>query len=56
MRDIKSIPLYVKKASLVTLHPAGSYHFSGEEEIGSLEIDHPQEFWKNSKYLIIAVK
>lgn len=55
IRDLKSIPLYVKKASLITLHPAGSYHFAGEEEIGSLEIDNPQEFWKNSKYLIIAV-
>ncbi|MGV8136164.1 MAG: hypothetical protein AB2L20_13200 [Mangrovibacterium sp.] len=55
LRDLKSIPLYVKKAELITTHPAGSYHFAGENEIESLEIDHPQEFWKTSKYLVIAI-
>lgn len=55
IRDLKSIPLYVKKATLVTTHPAGSYHFSGGQEIESLEIDNPQEFWKTSRFLVIAV-
>jgi hypothetical protein len=56
IRDLKSIPLYVKKAVLVTTHPAGSYHFTGEGEIESLDIDNPQEFWKTSKYLVIAIE
>ncbi|MEL7587282.1 MAG: hypothetical protein AAGU19_11270 [Prolixibacteraceae bacterium] len=55
IRDLKSLPLYVKKATLITTHPAGSYHFSGGKEIESLEIDNPQEFWKTSRYLIIAI-
>jgi hypothetical protein len=55
IRDLKSIPLYVKKAVLVTTHPTGSYHFTGEKEIESLDIDNPQEFWKTSKYLVIAI-
>ena len=55
IRDLKSIPLYVKKAVLITTHPAGSYHFTGEDEIESLDIDQPQEFWKTSRYLVIAI-
>jgi len=55
IRDLKSLPLYVKKAVLVTPHPTGSYHFTGEKEIESLDIDNPQEFWKTSKYLVIAI-
>jgi len=55
IRDLKSIPLFVKKAELVTTHTAGSYHFAGDGEIESLEIDNPQEFWKTSKYLVIAI-
>lgn len=55
IRDLKMIPLYVKKAVLVTTHPAESYHFTGENEIESLDIDHPQEFWKTSKFLVIAI-
>lgn len=55
VRDLKSIPLYVRKAELITIHPAGSYHFSGDKEIESLDIDNPSEFWKTSKYLVIAI-
>ncbi len=56
IRDLKSLQLYVKKAQLITNHPAGSYHFVGEKPIESLVIDNPQEFWKTSKYLIIAIE
>lgn len=55
IRDLKSIPLYVKKAELVSTHPAGSYHFTREDKIESLDIDHPQEFWKASRYLVIVI-
>lgn len=57
MRDLQRIPLYVEKATLVTPHPEGSWHFAREgEEIESLEIDNTREFWKNSRYLVIVVK
>ncbi|MDD4193075.1 MAG: hypothetical protein PHI28_17200 [Mangrovibacterium sp.] len=55
IRDLKSIPLYVKKAELVSTHPAGSYHFTREDKIESLDIDHPQEFWKASRYLVLVI-
>jgi DNA repair exonuclease SbcCD ATPase subunit len=55
IRDLKSIPLFVKKAVLITTHTVGSYHFTGEDEIESLDIDNPKEFWKTSKYLVIAI-
>ena len=56
IRDLKSLQLYVKKAQLITNHPAGSYHFVGKKPIESLVIDNPQEFWKTSKYLIIVIE
>ncbi|MCW0484895.1 hypothetical protein [Gaoshiqia sediminis] len=55
IRELTSLDLHVKKAQLVTSHPEGSYHFEGEKPVESLVIDNPQEFWKSSKYLIIAV-
>lgn len=55
IRELTSLDLHVKKAQLVTSHPEGSYHFEGEKPVESLVIDNPKEFWKSSKYLIIAV-
>lgn len=56
IRDLKSLPLYVDRASLITNHPAGSYHFNGENNIESLVIDDPQEFWRTSRYLVITIR
>jgi hypothetical protein len=56
-RDFPSISLMVKKAQLITTHPEGSFHFTGNEKtIESLTIDKPEEFWKASKYLVILVE
>lgn len=55
IRELTNLDLHVKKAQLVTSHPEGSYHFEGEKPVESLVIDNPKEFWKSSKYLIIAV-
>ena len=55
IRQLTTLELHVKKASLVTIHPANSYHFEGNDLIEALVIDKPQEFWKTSKYLIIVV-
>lgn len=55
IREKTSIGLYCKKARLVTTHPTGSYTFTGEENVDTLEITKPEEFWKASKYLVIVI-
>lgn len=51
-----SFLIYSKKASLVTTHPEGSYEFKGNDnQIDSLVITNPEEFWKASKYLVVLV-
>ncbi len=55
IRDFSVLELSVKKVELVSTHPAGSYHFVGDKNVESLVIDNPAEFWKTSRYLIIAV-
>ncbi|MEX2592198.1 MAG: hypothetical protein WD426_05450 [Anditalea sp.] len=52
-----SIPLSGKKATVITVHPTGSYTITGAEEkdLDSLLITNPEEFWKASKYLVVVV-
>ncbi len=54
-RQLKSIPLFAKKAKLITSHPSSSYYFAGEDKIDSLVIKNSAEFWSVSKYLVILV-
>lgn len=56
IREFNQLTLNTKKASLVSYHPAGSYHFTGEKTVENLVIDKPEEFWKASKYLLIVVE
>lgn len=57
IRQFNQLPLNTKRAKLVTVHPAGSYHFSGtDKKVESLVIDKPEEFWSTSKYLLIVVE
>lgn len=56
IREFKLLTLNVKKAKLVTVHPAGSFHFTGTKTVESLVIDQPEEFWKASKYLLLVVE
>ncbi|WP_320019399.1 hypothetical protein [Labilibaculum manganireducens] len=52
-----TIPVSGKKVSLVTSHPSDSYRFEGtDKEIEAITILDPNEFWKASKYLVVAVK
>lgn len=52
-----TIPVVGKKVSLVTYHPSTSYRFEGtDKEIEAITILNPDEFWKASKYLVVAVK
>ncbi|RLD67673.1 MAG: hypothetical protein DRI95_04445 [Bacteroidetes bacterium] len=55
IRTTTSVPLLTKKAELITTHPANSYYFAGGEQIDSLVIKDPVQFWSVSKYLVILV-
>jgi hypothetical protein len=56
-RELKDIPLYAKKAKLITNHPEGSYSFEadGDGGVESLVIKDRKQFWKASDYLVIEV-
>lgn len=57
IRKTFSIPVKAGQAKLITEHPAGSYKFVTEnEQIASLEISNPKEFYKYSKYIVMEVK
>jgi hypothetical protein len=55
-KKVSSIPLFTKKAQLITSHPASSYYFAGKDKIDSLVIKKPDEFWSVSKYLVIMIE
>lgn len=55
--ETTTIPVVGKKVSLVTSHPSDSYRFEKtDKEIEAITILDPIEFWKASKYLVVAVK
>lgn len=57
IRETKSIPVNAKKAKLVSVHNEGSYEFQKEgETIAALEIKNPEEFWRQSKFMVLEVK
>lgn len=56
LRKLKEIPLYAKKAKLLSNQPAGSYELKKDESGNiTLMITNPQDFWSLSKYLVIQV-
>ncbi len=56
IRNLKAIPLFSKKARLITVHPQNSFKFTGENKTDSLVIVNPEEFWNASKYCVIVVE
>lgn len=56
VREFDFIPLNVKKAEVISVHPVGSFHISGERTADTLFIDNKEEFWKASKFLVIVTK
>lgn len=57
IRETNSIQLMVKKAKLMTNHPAASYKFrNNDKKIEALEILNAEDFWSSSKYLVIVVE
>lgn len=56
-RSTRTLPLFAKKAEFISEHPDSSYSFVFEDDkIAYLQIEDPEEFWKISKYAILAVK
>jgi chromosome segregation ATPase len=57
VRTFFSVPLNVKKAKLLSVHPEGSFHFEGtEKSVESLEIDDAAKFWSITRYMVIVVE
>jgi DNA repair exonuclease SbcCD ATPase subunit len=57
IRSTQTIPLYAKKAEVISEHSDSSYHFVYQDDlIAYLEIEDPNEFWKLTKYAVIEVK
>jgi len=54
--ELTEIPLGVKYVDLITSHPKDSYEIIGENPIKKIKILDPDQFWSNSKYLVILVK
>ena len=50
------VPLYAKKANLVSKHPSGTYQFTkGTDGKLSLVINDTDKFWTLTKYLVVKV-
>ena len=54
--NVKSIPLYSSKASILTNHLKSSYAFVEENGKIKLSIIEPVDFWSESEYLVIVVE
>jgi SMC interacting uncharacterized protein involved in chromosome segregation len=50
------INIGAKTAKLVTNHPTNSYKFVGEKNVERIDIIKPEDFWSNSKYLVIVIE
>jgi DNA repair exonuclease SbcCD ATPase subunit len=56
IRNFDYLPLLVKKATVVSVHPQSSFHISGKKRSAdTLYIDNREEFWNSTKYLVIVV-
>ncbi len=55
IRETVTIPFEAKKVEIVSTHPQGSYEvLMGEKIVEGLEITDPNQFWLNSKFLVIS--
>ena len=56
IREMKVIPLNSKKAKLLYVHPADSYTLeTGEDGNMTLKINDENNFWKQTKYLVVMI-
>lgn len=57
IRSLKSIPLGVKKATLMSVHPAGSYEIVGtDKKVEEIVILDAAKFWQKSRMLVISTE
>ncbi|MGE5317736.1 MAG: hypothetical protein ACM3ME_07050, partial [Chloroflexota bacterium] len=55
IRNLKSIPIDAKKATIMSVHPAGSYELVGNDKrVNELVIKDPALFWQKSRMLVIS--
>lgn len=54
-RNIKTIPLYSKKAKVLTAQPADSYTITDESGEKVLTITNPAKFWNASSFLVVQI-
>lgn len=56
-RDLLSVPIYSKKAKLITNHPEASYSFvlDSEEKVETLSIVNRKSFWAATDILVVEV-
>ncbi len=55
-KEKKKIPVYAKKAKLITTHPKESYELERKDnKIDNLIIKDPKAFWSISKFLVIEI-
>lgn len=53
---ITSIPMVGKKPQLISAHPANTYTIeTNGEDLATLTITDPENFWKVSKYLVVEI-
>ena len=56
-RNVKTIPVYSKKAEIITNHSTDSYELIEENGIVNyIKITNPDLFWEKSKFLVIETK
>ncbi len=55
-KELTEIPMGVKKAEIVTTHPAGSYELVGDGNVEKIKILNADKFWSVSKYLVVVTK
>jgi hypothetical protein len=57
LREISALPVFSKKAELISIHPAESYQYiqGDEKQIDSLKILHPDDFWSSSRFLVMMI-
>lgn len=54
--QVTSINIGAKKAKVITSHPSSSYKLIGEKTVEKIEILNTEDFWSNSKYLVIITE
>ncbi len=55
-REVSSINTNAKKVKIMSVHPKGTYALEQVDGVVILNISHPDEFWEQTKYLVIQAQ